>query len=135
MGLTTSRMEAAAASTALGAEDAAAEAAAQAAKSNTPETGRVNFDLPCPVKYEEMQREVMMSLKTDLFEGARFDYNKQLNQKFSSVTVSSSVTWRCRRRVGRLLRFRRPASRVGRQRGGPKLHARGENFDGWQSER
>ena len=83
MGLTTSRMEAAAASTALGAEDAAAEAAAQAAKSNTPETGRVNYnDLPCPVKYEEMQREVMMSLKTDLFEGARFDYNKQLNQKF-----------------------------------------------------
>ena len=83
MGLTTSRMEAAAASTALGAEDAAAEAAAQAAKSNAPETGRVNYnDLPCPVKYEEMQREVMMSLKTDLFEGARFDYNKQLNQKF-----------------------------------------------------
>jgi len=83
MGLTTSRMEAAAASTALGAEDAAAEAAAQAAKSSAPETGRVNYnDLPCPVKYEEMQREVMMSLKADLFEGARFDYNKQLNQKF-----------------------------------------------------
>jgi mitochondrial import receptor subunit TOM40 len=39
-------------------------------------------DLPLPVKYEELQREIMMSLKADHFEGGRFDFNKQLNQKF-----------------------------------------------------
>jgi len=38
--------------------------------------------LPLPVKYEELQREIMMSLKADHFEGGRFDFNKQLNQKF-----------------------------------------------------
>ena len=89
MGLTTSRMESAAVMPPMtnaddAADDAAAEAAANAAKTGDgPRTGRVDYgDLPCPVKYEEMQREVMMSLKADLFEGARFDYNKQLNQKF-----------------------------------------------------
>jgi mitochondrial import receptor subunit TOM40 len=86
MGLAVSRMEAAAGAMPpiTDAEgDAAAEAAANAAKDSKPTTGTVNYnDLPCPVKYEEMQREVMMSLKADLFEGARFDYNKQLNQKF-----------------------------------------------------
>jgi mitochondrial import receptor subunit TOM40 len=40
------------------------------------------LDLPTPVKYEELQREIMMSLKADHFEGGRFDFNKQLNQKF-----------------------------------------------------
>ena len=35
-----------------------------------------------PVKHEELQREIMMSLKEDHFEGGRFDFNKQLNQKF-----------------------------------------------------
>ena len=39
-------------------------------------------DLPLPVKYEELQREIMMSLKADHFEGGRFDFNKQLNQNF-----------------------------------------------------
>ena len=83
MGASTSRMEAAGPTVTMTAEDAAAEAAAAAAKTSAPTTGKVNYnDLPCPVKYEEMQREVMMSLKADLFEGARFDYNKQLNQKF-----------------------------------------------------
>jgi len=40
------------------------------------------MELPRPVKYEELQREMLMSLKPDVFEGGRFDYNKQLNQKF-----------------------------------------------------
>ena len=82
MGASTSRMDAAVAATSA-ADDAAAEAAAEAAKTSAPVTGQVDYtDLPCPVKYEEMQREMLMSLKADNFEGARFDYNKQLNQKF-----------------------------------------------------
>eukprot|EP00897_Mesotaenium_endlicherianum_P010612 jgi/Mesen1/957/ME000012S00504 len=40
-------------------------------------------DLPCPIKYEEIQREALMSLKPELFEGLRFDFNKPLNPKFS----------------------------------------------------
>jgi len=56
---------------------AAAVAAAPAAEP------KVDYlELPRPVKYEELQREMLMSLKADNFEGARFDYNKQLNQKF-----------------------------------------------------
>ncbi|KAJ7519975.1 hypothetical protein O6H91_20G062000 [Diphasiastrum complanatum] len=41
------------------------------------------LNLPCPVKYEEIQREALMSLKPELFEGLRFDFTKPLNQKFS----------------------------------------------------
>ena len=65
------------------------------------------MDLPLPIKYEEIQREAMsaqapprlpaalaqrlfsarplraVSLKPELFEGFRFDFNKGLNQKFS----------------------------------------------------
>eukprot|EP00850_Spirogloea_muscicola_P004557 SM000019S05101 [mRNA] locus=s19:929060:931200:- [translate_table: standard] len=41
------------------------------------------LNLPCPVKYEEMQREALMSLKPEHFEGLRFDFTKPLNQKFS----------------------------------------------------
>eukprot|EP00246_Nothoceros_aenigmaticus_P003547 TRINITY_DN14724_c0_g1_i1.p1 TRINITY_DN14724_c0_g1~~TRINITY_DN14724_c0_g1_i1.p1 ORF type:complete len:377 (+),score=46.93 TRINITY_DN14724_c0_g1_i1:139-1131(+) len=39
--------------------------------------------LPTPVKYEEIQREALMTLKPELFEGLRFDFTKPLNQKFS----------------------------------------------------
>uniref|UniRef100_A0A7S1WZK8 Mitochondrial import receptor subunit TOM40 n=1 Tax=Tetraselmis chuii TaxID=63592 RepID=A0A7S1WZK8_9CHLO len=39
--------------------------------------------LPCPVKYEELMREAMMSLKPDLFEGLRFDFTKPLNNNFA----------------------------------------------------
>lgn len=46
--------------------------------------GEVDWlNLPCPLPYDEIQREVMMSLKPDLFEGLRFDFTKPLNQKFS----------------------------------------------------
>jgi len=46
--------------------------------------GEVDWlNLPCPIPYDEIQREVMMSLKPDLFEGLRFDFTKPLNQKFS----------------------------------------------------
>eukprot|EP00889_Picochlorum_renovo_P005640 jgi/Picre1/32670/NNA_008016.t1 len=40
-------------------------------------------NLPQPVKYEELHREVMMSLKPDLFEGLRFDLTKPLNNNFA----------------------------------------------------
>jgi mitochondrial import receptor subunit TOM40 len=53
------------------------------ATADPPAKKRTAFlDLPTPVKYEELQREIMMSLKADHFEGGRFDFNKQLNQKF-----------------------------------------------------
>ncbi|RVW72302.1 Mitochondrial import receptor subunit TOM40-1 [Vitis vinifera] len=41
------------------------------------------LDLPCPIPYEEIHREALMSLKPELFEGMRFDFTKGLNQKFS----------------------------------------------------
>lgn len=40
-------------------------------------------NLPCPLPFEEIQREALMSLKPELFEGLRFDFTKGLNQKFS----------------------------------------------------
>lgn len=40
------------------------------------------MSLPQPVKYEDIQREVLMALKPDLFEGMRFELNKPLNQNF-----------------------------------------------------
>ncbi|CAL5215283.1 unnamed protein product [Lathyrus oleraceus] len=40
-------------------------------------------NLPCPIPFEELHREAMMSLKPELFEGMRFDFTKMLNQKFS----------------------------------------------------
>ncbi|CAA7048375.1 unnamed protein product [Microthlaspi erraticum] len=51
------------------------------------------LNLPCPLPYEEFSREAMMSLKPELFEGFRFDYNKLLNQKFFlSHSVSMGPT-------------------------------------------
>ncbi|KAI3837843.1 hypothetical protein MKW98_026510 [Papaver atlanticum] len=41
------------------------------------------MDLPCPIPYEEIHREALMSLKPDLFEGLRFDFIKGINQRFS----------------------------------------------------
>ncbi|KAG0460865.1 hypothetical protein HPP92_020857 [Vanilla planifolia] len=41
------------------------------------------MNLPCPLPFEEIQREAFMSLKPELFEGLRFDFTKGLNQKFS----------------------------------------------------
>lgn len=118
MGLAVSRMEAAAGAMPpiTDAEgDAAAEAAANAAKDSKPTTGTVNYnDLPCPVKYEEMQREVMMSLKADLFEGARFDYNKQLNQKFFLSHGFFLGNVEVPAQGGQLLRFRRRRTSSGR---------------------
>ncbi|GAA0155318.1 primary active transporter [Lithospermum erythrorhizon] len=40
------------------------------------------MDLPCPIPYEEIHREALMSLKPELFEGMRFDFTKGLNQRF-----------------------------------------------------
>ncbi|KAL5210627.1 hypothetical protein ABZP36_006250 [Zizania latifolia] len=41
------------------------------------------LNLPCPLPFEEIQREALMSLKPELFEGLRFDFTKGLNQRFS----------------------------------------------------
>jgi len=61
---------------------AAAQAAVAAAAAK--KSPKVDYmELPCPVKYEELQREAMMSLKPECFEGCRFDFTKPLNQKFS----------------------------------------------------
>lgn len=40
------------------------------------------MELPQAVKYEDLQREVLMALKPDLFEGMRFEITKPLNQNF-----------------------------------------------------
>ncbi|CAN8321314.1 unnamed protein product [Cochlearia groenlandica] len=40
-------------------------------------------NLPFPVPFEEISREAYMSLKPELFEGFRFEFNRKLNQKFS----------------------------------------------------
>ncbi|MEW5303334.1 MAG: hypothetical protein WDW38_001658 [Sanguina aurantia] len=58
---------------------AAAQAALDAAKA----AEKVNYmELPQAVKYEDLQREVLMALKPDLFEGMRFEITKPLNQNF-----------------------------------------------------
>ncbi|WMV36101.1 hypothetical protein MTR67_029486 [Solanum verrucosum] len=41
------------------------------------------FNLPYPISYEEIHREALMSLKPELFEGMRFDFTRELNQRFS----------------------------------------------------
>lgn len=40
------------------------------------------MQLPQPVKYEDIQREIMMALRPDLFEGMRFEITRPLNQNF-----------------------------------------------------
>nr|CAD1829059.1 unnamed protein product [Ananas comosus var. bracteatus] len=47
------------------------------------------MNLPCPLPFEEIQREALMSLKPELFEGLRFDFTKGLNHKFSLSHRSS----------------------------------------------
>lgn len=41
------------------------------------------LSLPPPVRYEELQREVMMTLKPDCFEGLRFEFSKPFNHNFA----------------------------------------------------
>jgi len=46
-------------------------------------TPKVDYmNLPPPCRYEDMQREIMMALKPDLFEGLRFEVTRPLNQNF-----------------------------------------------------
>lgn len=47
-----------------------------------PPTRADYMNLPQPVRYEELQREVYMSLKPDLFDGFRLDITKPLNPNF-----------------------------------------------------
>ena len=39
------------------------------------------MELPQPVRYEELQKECLMSLRPETFEGMRFDFTKPLNQR------------------------------------------------------
>ncbi|GAQ87361.1 TOM40 mitochondrial import outer membrane translocon protein [Klebsormidium nitens] len=41
------------------------------------------LNLPTPVKYEEIQKEALYSLKPELFEGCRFDFTRPLSPKFA----------------------------------------------------
>ncbi|KAA8550486.1 hypothetical protein F0562_002170 [Nyssa sinensis] len=55
-----------------------------ASKPTVIEPEKVDYlNLPCPIPYEEIHREALMSLKPDLFEGMRFDFTRGLNPKFS----------------------------------------------------
>ncbi|KAB2624015.1 mitochondrial import receptor subunit TOM40-1-like [Pyrus ussuriensis x Pyrus communis] len=55
----------------------------EAAGSKT-RTEKVDYtNLPCPIPYEEIHREAIMSLRPELFEGMRFDFFKGLDHKFS----------------------------------------------------
>ncbi|TVU22679.1 hypothetical protein EJB05_32394 [Eragrostis curvula] len=50
------------------------------------------LNLPCPIPYEEIQREAFMALKPEIFEGLRIDFTKMLNQSFAlshSVSMGS----------------------------------------------
>lgn len=60
-----------------------AAAAAAAAAADKKPAATDYMALPQPVRYEELQREVMMSLKPDTFEGLRFDITKPLNHNFA----------------------------------------------------
>ncbi|KAL9378775.1 hypothetical protein Peur_030110 [Populus x canadensis] len=60
------------------------EATSAAAKKVNEVHKNVDYmNLPCPIPYEELHREALMSLKPEYFEGMRFDFTKGLNQKFS----------------------------------------------------
>ncbi|KAJ6971431.1 mitochondrial import receptor subunit TOM40-1-like [Populus alba x Populus x berolinensis] len=60
------------------------EATSEAAKKINEVHRKVDYlNLPCPIPYEELHREALMSLKPEYFEGMRFDFTKGLNQKFS----------------------------------------------------
>ncbi|KAK4756834.1 hypothetical protein SAY87_006961 [Trapa incisa] len=51
------------------------------------------LNLPCPIPYEEIHREALMSLKPDVFEGFRFEFNKGLSPQFALThSVSMGVT-------------------------------------------
>ncbi|KAM2333002.1 hypothetical protein ACFXTH_010757 [Malus domestica] len=55
----------------------------EAAGSKT-RTEKVDYtNLPCPITYEEIHHEAIMSLRPQLFEGMRFDFFKRLDHKFS----------------------------------------------------
>ncbi len=50
--------------------------------------------LPNPGRLEEIKKEAQAVLSPDVFDGARFEFNKGLNQKFAlvhSITMSSAV--------------------------------------------
>ncbi|KAG6415520.1 hypothetical protein SASPL_122932 [Salvia splendens] len=69
-------------------------APAAAASSSDAEQPKIDYlNLPCPIPYEEIHREALMSLKPELFEGLRFDFTKGLNQKFSLSHRANSTSF------------------------------------------
>lgn len=51
------------------------------------------LNLSCPIAYDEIQQEVMMSLKPDLFEGLHFDFTNPLDYNiFESHNVFMGST-------------------------------------------
>lgn len=57
--------------------------AASAVAKEIKESEPVDYlNLPQPLRYEDIQRESIMALKPDLFEGMRFEITKPLNQNF-----------------------------------------------------
>ncbi|WOL04577.1 mitochondrial import receptor subunit TOM40-1-like [Canna indica] len=64
--------------------DGIIEGAGGLAAAVPPKQEKVDWlNLPCPIPFEEVQREALMSLKPELFEGLRFDFTKGLNQRFA----------------------------------------------------
>lgn len=58
------------------------KAAADAIKEKEKQEKPNYLDLPAPLRYEDLQRETLMALKPDVFEGLRFEMTRPLNQNF-----------------------------------------------------
>lgn len=84
MGLTYSHMEAAPTQPSGTGPPPLSSSAINAVRPQTRTEEVVDYTrLPPPVKYEELQRESLMILKPDTFEGLRFDFTRPLNQNFA----------------------------------------------------
>uniref|UniRef100_A0A0D9UZL8 Uncharacterized protein n=1 Tax=Leersia perrieri TaxID=77586 RepID=A0A0D9UZL8_9ORYZ len=67
--------------------------AAAVAEEEEEEGEKVDYmNLPCPVPYEDLQREAMMALRIDTFEGFRFDFIKGITPFFSLCHSVSMVS-------------------------------------------
>ena len=56
-------------------------------------------DRSCPPRLEELKKEAQGIMNPDIFDGARFEFNKTLTQKFQlnhNITLGSSQVLRCR---------------------------------------
>ena len=56
-------------------------------------------DRSCPPRLEELKKEAQGIMNPDIFDGARFEFNKTLTQKFQlnhNITLGSSQVPPCR---------------------------------------